>query len=73
MGVRIGVARGRGLVNHPHLCPGGEMADAGDLKSPGGDSVRVRIPPRAGFRRRGVRHAAGRSCVFVGFPELKQN
>ncbi len=25
---------------------GGEMADTGDLKSPGGDPMRVRVPPR---------------------------
>jgi hypothetical protein len=27
--------------------PGGEMVDAGDLKSPGRKAVRVRVPPRA--------------------------
>ena len=30
-------------------CPGGGMVDTGDLKSLGGNSVRVQVPPRALF------------------------
>ncbi len=30
-----------------YLCSGGGMVDTGDLKSPGRNPVRVRLPPRA--------------------------
>jgi hypothetical protein len=34
-------------IYHPYFCGGGEMVDAGDLKSPPGNRVRVRVPPLA--------------------------
>ena len=35
--------------NHPYFCSGGEMVDTGDLKSPGSNSVLVRVQSRALF------------------------
>jgi hypothetical protein len=32
------------------MCRGGEMADTGDLKSPGRKAVRVRVPPSASIQ-----------------------
>src|SRR5688500_19853201 len=51
-------------IRHPtsailKFCGGGEMVDAGDLKSPPGNRVRVRVPPLAlipaGSNQRGAR------------------
>ena len=45
-----GSSFGRGVSSKPQQkrkCRGGEMADTGDLKSPGRKAVRVRVPPAA--------------------------
>ena len=40
-------------------CPGGGMVDTGDLKSLGGNSVRVQVPPRALFFFTKLQHREG--------------